>query len=68
VSDVAADRLRGHSHTRVDQDSVYAQLPRPVAPELTLVLDPALAGLDTRRMPGLDARGSDALVRALEDL
>jgi hypothetical protein len=68
VSEVAADRLRGHSHTRVDHDSVYAQLPRPVPPELTLVLDPALAGLDTRQMPGLDARGSDALVRALEDL
>lgn len=68
VSEVAADRLRGHAHTRVDQDSVYAHLPRPVPPELTLVLDPALAGLDTRQMPGLDARGSDALVRALEDL
>ena len=68
VSDVAADRLRRHSHTRVEQDSVYAQLPRPVSPELALVLDPALAGLDTRAMPGLDADGTDALVRALEQL
>ena len=68
VSDVAADRLRDHSHTRVDHDTIYARLPRPVAPELALVLDPALAGLDTRAMPGLDADQTDALVRALEQL
>ena len=68
VSEIAADRLRRHSHAPVDQDSVYAQLPRPVSPELALLLDPALAGLDTRAMPGLDADGTAALVRALERL
>jgi hypothetical protein len=35
---------------------------------LALVLDPGLAGLDTRAMPGLDAEQTDALVRALEQL
>lgn len=65
---IAADRLRRHSHTPVDQDSVYADLPRPVHPALALVLDPALAGVDTRDMPGLDPDGTDALVRALEQL
>jgi hypothetical protein len=65
---IAADRLRRRSHTPVDQDSVYAHLPGPVAPELALVLDPALVDVDTRAMPGLDADGTDALVRALEQL
>jgi hypothetical protein len=65
---IATDRLRRRAHTPVDQDSVYAHLPRPVAPELALVLDPELAGRDTREMPGLDADGSEALVVALEQL
>jgi hypothetical protein len=65
---IAADRLRRHSHTPVDQEAVYAHLPRPVHPALALVLDPALAGVDTRDLPGLDPDGTDALVRALEQL
>ena len=68
VGAIATDRLRAHSHAPVDQDSVFARLPRPVAAELALVLDPALAGLDTREMPGLDAAGSDRLTSALEQL
>jgi hypothetical protein len=65
---IATDRLRRHSHTPVDQESVYAHLPRPVHPTLALLLDPALAGTDTRAMAGLDPDGTDALVRALEQL
>jgi hypothetical protein len=65
---IATDRLRRRAHAPIDQDSVYAHLPRPVAPELALVLDPRLAGLDTREMPGLDPEGTEALVRALEQL
>ena len=66
VAAIAADRLR--SHTEIDLDSVYSHLPRPVPDALALVLDPALADLDTREMPGLDAEAADALVRALEHL
>jgi hypothetical protein len=68
AASIATDRLRRRAHTPVDPDSIYAHLPRPVPPELALVLDPALAGIDTREMPGLDADGTDALVRALEQL
>ena len=66
VAAIAADRMR--SHTDIDLDSVYSHLPRPVPDALALVLDPALAHLDTREMPGLDADAVDALVRALEHL
>jgi hypothetical protein len=68
VAAIAADRLRPAAHTTIDADSVYAHLPRPVPDALALVLDPALASLDTREMPGLDADACDALVRALEQL
>jgi hypothetical protein len=68
VASIAADRLRRRSHTQVDQDSVYAHLPRPVPAALALVLDPGLADVDTRELPGLDPDGSDALVRTLEQL
>ena len=68
AASIAADRLRRHSHTPVDQESIYAHLPRPVHPTLALLLDPALAAVDTREMAGLDPDGTDALVRALEQL
>jgi hypothetical protein len=68
VAAIAADRLRHGAHTEIAADSVYAQLPRPVPAALALVLDPALASLDTREIPGLDAAASDTLVRALEQL
>jgi hypothetical protein len=67
VAAIAADRLRG-AHTVIEADSVWAYLPRPVPDALALVLDPALASLDTRDIPGLDAEASDAMVRALEQL
>ena len=65
---IAADRLRRTAHEPIDPESVYAHLPRPVPAALALVLDPALAGVDTRRLPGLDPDMGDALVRALEQL
>jgi hypothetical protein len=68
VAAIAADRLRPAAHTTIEAESVYAHLPRPVPDALALVLDPALASLDTRDMPGLDADAGDALVRALEQL
>ena len=68
VAAIAADRLRHGAHTMIEADSVYAYLPRPVPDALALVLDPALASLETRDIPGLDAEASDALVRALEQL
>jgi hypothetical protein len=68
VATIAADRVRDRAHTAVAAESVYASLPQPVAPELALVLDPALDGVDTRALPGLDADAADALVRALEQL
>jgi hypothetical protein len=68
VAAVAADRLRPGAHTEIEAESVYAHLPRPVPESLALVLDPALASLDTRELPGLDPDASDAMVRALEQL
>jgi hypothetical protein len=68
VATVAADRIRRHAHATVEPDAVYARLPVPVAPELALVLDPALDALDTRALPGLDGAGTAALVHALEQL
>jgi hypothetical protein len=68
VAAIAADRLRHGAHTEIEPESVYAHQPRPVPDALALVLDPALAALDTREMPGLDAGASEALVRALEQL
>jgi multisubunit Na+/H+ antiporter MnhC subunit len=68
VAAIAADRLRHRAHAEIGADSVYSYLPRPVPDALALVLDPALASLDTREMPGLDADASDAMVRALEQL
>lgn len=68
VAAIAADRLQQRAHRSIEPESVFADLPRPVPPPLALVLDPALAGLDTRQMPGLDAAGSEALVQALEQL
>jgi hypothetical protein len=65
---IAADRLRLHTHSSIDGDSIFGHLPDPVAPPLALVLDPALAALETRAMPGLDPDGVAALVRALEQL
>lgn len=65
---IAHDRLRRRSHTTVDPDSIYDQLTVPVPAALALVLDPALADVDTRQMPGLDTDGAEALVRALEQL
>jgi CBS domain-containing protein len=68
VAAIAADRLRRRAHTTIEADSVYPHLPLPVSDALALVLDPALADVDTRELPGLDAEGSEALVRALEQL
>ena len=68
VAAIAADRVRDRSHTALDAESVFANLPRPVAPELALLLDPALEALDTRALPGLDPDAGEALVRALEQL
>jgi hypothetical protein len=68
VAAIAADRLRHGAHAEIAADSVYSHLPRPVPDALALVLDPALASLDTRDMPGLDADASAALIRALEQL
>jgi hypothetical protein len=68
VATVVADRLRLHTHATVAPDDVFARLPRPIAPELALVLDPALERVDTRALPGLDPEGAVALVRALEQL
>ena len=68
ASAIAHDRLRRRSHATVDPDSIYDHLPVPVPAALALVLDPALADVDTRQMRGLDADGADALVRALEQL
>ena len=68
VATVAADRLRRRGQTGADPESVFALLPQPVAPELTLLLDPELERVDTRARPGLDAEGASALVRALEQL
>jgi hypothetical protein len=68
VATVAADRLRSGAHHAIDSESVFAELPRPVPASLALVLDPALADLDTRALPGLDADAVDALVRVLEEL
>ncbi|HEX4489654.1 MAG TPA: hypothetical protein VH914_00460 [Acidimicrobiia bacterium] len=68
VATIAADRLRDRAHSLVEPDSVFSSLPQPVAPELALVLDPALDDVDTRALPGLDAERADALVRALETL
>jgi hypothetical protein len=65
---IAADRLRSRAHGSIDRDSVFAHLPEPVSPPFALVVDPALAALDTRAMPGLDSDGVAALVRALERL
>jgi hypothetical protein len=68
VATIAADRLRRGAHVEVDRDSVYSHLPRPVPAALALVLDPALADVDTWELPGLDTDAADALVRALEQL
>jgi hypothetical protein len=68
VAAIAADRLRGRAHTEIDPESVYLHLPRPVPDALARLLDPAFDDLDTRDMAGLDAAGSDAVVRALEQL
>ncbi len=68
VAAIAADRLRPGAHTAIEVESVYAHLPRPVPDALALVLDPALAALETRDMPGLDVDASEALVCALEQL
>jgi hypothetical protein len=68
VAAIAADRLRHGAHAEIEADSVYAHLPRPVPDAFALVLDPALASVDTREIPGLDADASDAMVRALEQL
>jgi hypothetical protein len=65
---VAADRLRRGAHTPIDPDSVYEHLPRPVPAVLALLLDPALDGTDTRKLPGLDPDAGDALANALEQL
>ena len=66
VAAIAADRLQTYEHT--DIDAVYFRLPQPVPAPLALVLDPALADVDTRELPGLDSDATDALVRALEQL
>jgi hypothetical protein len=68
VTAIATDRLRRATHAPIEPETVYSQLPRPVPAALALVLDPALASLDTRAMPGLDTDGVEALVRALEQL
>jgi hypothetical protein len=68
AASIAADRLRRGAHTAIDPDSVYGHLPRPVPAVLALLLDPALAGDDTRKRPGLDPDGADALANALERL
>ena len=68
VAAIAADRLRRRGDTATDPDSVFASLPRPVAPELALLLDPELERVDTRALPGLDASATGAVVRALEQL
>jgi hypothetical protein len=68
VAAIATDRLRRAAHAPIEPETVYSHLPRPVPAALAMVLDPALASLDTRAMPGIDADGVEALVRALEQL
>jgi len=68
VAAIAVDRARDRAHAAVTAESVYASLPQPVAPELALLLDPALDAIDTRALPGLDPVAGEALVRALEAL